>query len=113
MLYVPSKFYNSSYRYVVSSDYLEIHTNTNCYTQYNTTYCDCYRLYPNLNYVYTYAYSCNYNVSSNIDYSLLSTEWVNRVDLADIFIISGIIFALIIFFVLKPIQRMFGRWLKC
>lgn len=113
MFYVPSQFKNSSFRYSVSSDYIEIHTNNNCYTQYSNTYCDCYRIYPKLDYIYTYPYSCNYNITSNIDYSLISDNWVDRIDSVNVFIISGIILAIIIFFVYKPVARLFGRWLKC
>jgi len=113
MLYVPKNLNNANYRYIINSDYYEVHTNNNCYTQYSTTYCDCYRVYPNYDYSTTYPYSCNYNTSSNIDYSNITSEWVNRVDITNIFIISFLIFGLIFVFVYKPISRLFGRWLKC
>lgn len=113
MLYVPSQFNNSNFRYSLNDYYITVRTNQNCYTQYSTTYCDCYNIYPEQDYSYTYAYACNYNSSYNIDYSLISSDWVNRVDSTNVFIISGLIFTLIFVFVYKPVARLFGRWLKC
>lgn len=42
----------------------------------------------------------------------ITTNWLYRYDIDKIFIVASIIFAIIVFFVLKPIIRIMGRWLK-
>jgi len=79
-IYIPQNYNNSYYSYRFNSDnYIYIITNQNCYTQYNTTYCDCY----NYNYkenVVSQAFTCNTNsnngyiipyesITSNINYN--------------------------------------------
>ena len=45
-MYLPSEYINSNYTYNLDSQYIQIRTNQNCYTQYSTTYCDCLILFP-------------------------------------------------------------------
>lgn len=110
--YLPSRYINNNYRYSINNYYYTVRTNESCYTQYNTTYCNCYDIYFNNDYLATDAYSCNYNSSTNINASNFTSQWVYRFDIVNVFIISGIIFAFIWLFVFKPISRLFGRWLK-
>lgn len=116
MLYVPNDLYNSAYYYSYSTDYILIYTNQNCYNQNNNRYCNCVRLFPFLNYTRSQTYSCNTNniaTSTNlINFNNISSNWTDRIDSHNIFLVSGIIFALIVFFVFLPISRLFGRWLK-
>lgn len=64
-LYVPSDYINSSYSYRFNGDYITIITNSNCYNNYNTQYCDCYQ-YNYKNNVMSTSYSCNTNNNSPI-----------------------------------------------
>lgn len=111
--YLPGEFINSNYKYNINEDYIIVKTNNNCYTNYNTSYCDCYYVYPHLDYLSTEAYSCNYSNSGNISYHSFTSDWVYRSDITDIFIVASIIFMFIFLFVYKPVSRLFGRWLKC
>lgn len=64
MYYLPSDLINSNYLYNVSNNYIVVRTNRNCYQNYNTTYCDCYNVYPELDYMVTTDYDCNYSQSN-------------------------------------------------
>lgn len=112
MYYLPEEFINQNYRYSITDDYITIRTNNNCYTNYNNTYCDCYNIYPKMDYMKTDAYSCNYNSSTNISYTNYSSDFWYRQDLSNILIIFTILFIFIILFPYKIVARMFGRWLK-
>ena len=110
--YLPSQFINENYRFTISNDYYVVHTNNNCYNNYNTTYCDCYNVYPKMDYVSTQAYSCNYNPSNYlVADTFVSDNWY-RLDLSNILLIFLILFIFIILFPYKIISRLFGRWLK-
>lgn len=110
--YLPSQFINNNYRYTISNDYYIVHTNNNCFQQYNTTYCDCYNVYPKMDYVYTQAYSCGYNSSTNFDVNTFSSDIWYRLDLVSILIIFLILFIFIFKYPFRIISRLFGRWLK-
>ena len=54
MYYLPTNLINQNYYYNISNNYIVVRTNNNCYQNYQTTYCDCYNVYPQLD------YNCNY-----------------------------------------------------
>ena len=59
-IYIPTTYLNQNYRYTLNNNEITIITNKNCYTNYNSTYCDCYR-YNEMYNVITESYSCNSN----------------------------------------------------
>ena len=73
-IYIPEEYNNQNYKYTISNDEITIITNENCYTNYNSTYCDCYRYNERYN-IITKAYSCNNNVGNyQIEYSNISSN---------------------------------------
>lgn len=110
---MPSDLINNNYRYTVNNYYYTVRTNQNCYTNYNTQYCDCYDVYFNNDYLRTNAYSCNYNTSTNISVNnFTSSYWYkNNIDRS---LIIFILFAIIIIVIpYKILTRLFGWWIKC
>lgn len=111
--YMPSELLNSSYRYeLTNNNYLVVHKNTNCFNQYNTTYCDCQRVYTDLDYQISNTYSCSTNYTIDIPYSNFSSDIWYRKDLSNILIIFTILAVFMIILPFKVVARMFGRWLK-
>lgn len=103
-IYVPESYVNSNYQYKISDDHILIITNQNCYTQYSSTYCDCY-YYNYKNNLVSSPYTCNINNSStSIPFSSISTDVNDSLYLRDRFyqdksilffiLILAIIFAL-------------------
>ena len=64
-IYIPKQVNYEDNKYTISGDEVTIITNNNCYTNYNTTYCDCYRYNEKYN-ILTEVYSCNRNPNSYI-----------------------------------------------
>lgn len=64
-IYIPEEYNSENYKYTLSGDEITIITNQNCYTNYNSTYCDCYRYNEKYN-IITESYSCNNNPSNYI-----------------------------------------------
>lgn len=105
-IYIPSQYVNSNYSYRFNGDFIDIITNVNCYSQYNTTYCNCYRYNWKTN-VISDTYSCstnnnnpviNYNyITSDINYSeSIREKYIqDKMLYIGIFII-GIIFAILL-----------------
>ena len=93
MFYIPSNLKNQNYTYYISnSNYIVVRTNDNCYTQYQTTYCDCIDLYPSLDYIYSNRYSCSTSsYSHTIPYDKISNDYWYRLDLDKILVIFIII----------------------
>lgn len=110
--YMPNELFNNNFHYTINNDYYVVHTNRNCFTQYNTTYCDCYNVYPKLDYNISQSYQCAYNVSTSISYSNFTNNIWYRIDLVNILIIFTILFIFIIKYPYRIISRFFGRWLK-
>lgn len=110
--YLPQQYINSNYRYTISNDSYLVHTNNNCYNNYNTTYCDCYYIYPKNNYLISQVSSCNYNPSSYITSTSFTSDIWYRSDIALILIIFLILFIFIVKYPIRIIMRLFGRWLK-
>lgn len=114
MTYLPSDYINSNYSYVISSDYYQVRTNNNCYQNYTTTYCDCYNIYFNNDYIVSGAYSCNVNSNVNgiLSSSYFTDNFYYRLDFDKICVIFMVIVILCYFLAFKPIIRVMGRWLK-
>lgn len=110
--YIPQNLLSNNYRYTISDDSILVHTNQNCYTQYNTTYCDCYYVYPKMDYLVSNTVSCNYNPSTYVSSSNFSSSYWYRIDLASILIIFLILWIFIFKYPYRIISRLFGRWLK-
>ena len=110
--YLPSNLISNNYRYTISNNIITIHTNQNCYTQYSTTYCDCVQVYPQLDYLQSESYSCNYNPSTYLSSSSFTGDYWYRLDLSNILIIFLILFIFIFALPYKIVSRLFGRWLK-
>jgi len=64
-IYVPTQYNNQNYKYTISGDEITIITNKNCTTNYNSTYCDCYRYNERYN-IITESYQCNRNPNNYI-----------------------------------------------
>lgn len=64
-IYIPYEYYNENYKYTLNGDEITIISNLNCRTQYQTTYCTCYKYNERYN-VITEGYECNNNPSSYI-----------------------------------------------
>lgn len=74
-IYVPTNLKNQNYKYILDNDTLTIITNANCYTNYNSTYCDCIKLNIKYN-IITETYSCNTTTNSNnqINYRYITDD---------------------------------------
>lgn len=72
--YIPQELLNNSWGYEINEYYFTIHTNENCYQNYNTWYCDCIRLYHDLDYQYSNRFTCSNNYSVSIPYSNLTSK---------------------------------------
>lgn len=71
-IYIPTQYKNQNYTYKINGEYITIITNQNCYTNYNTTYCDCY-MYNYENNLISNSYSCSTNNNNpTIGYSYIS-----------------------------------------
>ena len=101
-IYIPEQYINQNYKYTLSNDEITIITNQNCYTNYNSTYCDCYRYNEKYN-VITESYSCNnspsnyvlnYNtISSDINDSYrITRDYVNQYTILILMMILAMIF---------------------
>lgn len=113
MTYLPSGYINSHYTYIYNNNYIQVRTNENCVQQYNTTYCDCYNIYYNYDYIVGDKYNCSLSNSSNtINYNNFSSDFYYRLDFDKICIIFFLVITLCYFLAFKPISRLFGRWLK-
>ena len=66
-LYLPTEYINNNFTYYISNEYtISVRTNQNCYTQYSTTYCDCFDIFTNLDYIKSNTYSCSVSSYSHI-----------------------------------------------
>lgn len=113
MYYMPQDLINSNYLYNINNNYIVIRTRSNCYYNYNTEYCDCYNIYPELDYMRTTSYSCIYATqNSNIPYTAFSSSHWYRIDTYKSLLMFLIIFLFTFYLGYKIISRLFGRWLK-
>ena len=113
MYYLPADYINSNWSYSFNGDYYTIKTNNNCHTQFQTTYCDCYSIFPDNDYLVSNSYSCsNTNSSLLINADKFTDNYFYRLDFVNIVIIFFIMFLFLIYMPYKIYARMFGRWLK-
>lgn len=91
MTYLPSEVLNSNYHYYSNGTYYTIRTNLNCYQQYNSTYCDCFNIYPEQDYLKSKTYACTGSNISEIDFSNFTDTLSYRLDIDKIFLIGFII----------------------
>lgn len=113
MTYLPSNLISSSYQYITNGDYIQIRTNQGCYTSGTQQYCQCYYVYPNMDYLVSNVYNCTpFNNNQSLSYTNFSSNFWYRVDISNILIIFLILFIFIILLPYKIMSRPFGRWLK-
>lgn len=113
MYYLPSNLLNQNYQYYYNNNYFIVRTNQNCYTNYNTQYCDCFNVFQNNAYLVSQSYSCTApNQQYQIAYNKFTNDQWYRNDLSDGLIIFLIMFIFMIYLPYKICSRLFGRWLK-
>lgn len=113
-IYLPTNLINSNYIYSYSSSkIITIRTNSNCYTQYQSTYCDCYQIDTENHYIQSDKYSCSISSSSNflVNPINFTDEIYYRNDFADILIIFFIMCIFCFYIPLKVFLRLFRRFL--
>ena len=109
MTYLPTQYINNNYKYRLNGDYYTIITDQNCYTQYSTTYCDCYNIYPKLDYIVSESTSCNYNVTNYTTSSSFTDNFYYRVDFSNILVMFLIMSIFIIFIPIKIFSKIFRK----
>lgn len=109
MTYLPTEYINSNFKYRLQGDYYTIITNHNCYTQYSTTYCDCYNIYPKLDYIISETMTCNNNPSSYVTSSSFTDNFYYRVDFPSILFMFLIMSIFIIYLPLKVFSKVFRK----
>lgn len=113
MHYIPSDYLNNQWSYYYNNNYFIVRTNNNCYTNYNSQYCDCYNIFQNNDYLISNAYSCSTpNNQYSINYASLTDNYNYRVDIVNSYVIFLIFFIMAFYLPYKIISRLFGRWLK-
>lgn len=110
--FLPENFLNESYLYSYNNNYYIVKTNNNCHTQYSTTYCDCFNIYPDNDYLQSDVYSCSLNSNSTISYNNFTSDFWYRKDLSSILVIFLVLFIFTMYMPYRIISRWFGRWLK-
>lgn len=77
-IYIPKEAYNENYKYYFNGNYIDVITNQNCYTQYNSTYCDC-KKYEYKENILSESYSCNSSGNNaRIGFEKITTEIQNN-----------------------------------
>lgn len=81
-IYVPEDYINQNWMYTYSGNDIVIITNQNCYTNYNTQYCNCYT-YNIENNLISNVYSCSTNTNNtriiNNNYISDDIKYSNRI----------------------------------
>lgn len=105
-IYIPIEYINTQYRYYENGNYIRIVTNNNCYTQYNTTYCDVYDYNIERNLISkTYTGNNNPNlveidkqyITSDINYSPhIRQIYIQNKMTMGLILLIGIIFAILL-----------------
>lgn len=110
MTYLPTEYINSNFKYRLNNDYITIITNNNCYTQYSSTYCDCYNIFPKLDYMVSEKTSCNStNISNYVDSSHFTDNYYYRVDFVNILLMFTIMSIFIIYIPIKIVSKIFRK----
>ena len=111
--FLPTELINQNYRYRINDNYYVVIKDTNCYTQYSTTYCDCVNVFPKLDYISSETYTCSLNQSTNyVSYDNFTDDFYYRIDLSSILFIFFIFFIFVVYLPYRIMSRVFGRWLK-
>ena len=111
-MYLPSDYIDSNYLYDLNSNYITIRTDNNCYTQYNTTYCDCFRVYPQYNYITSNLYSCSFSNSQYYSsYTEFSSDVFNMPNISNVFITYFIIIFILVY-ILMSMWKAFRKRLR-
>lgn len=110
MTYLPSEYINSNYSYYLDNNYFVVKTNKDCYTNYNTTYCTCNRIYPNSDYLVSSDYSCSLSNYNLIPYSQFTDDVYYRTDFDSILIIFLIMCIFCFYIPIKIFTRLFRRF---
>lgn len=102
-IYIPKEMNNTNYKYLIDSgDIITIITNENCYTNYNTEYCDCYKYNIRHN-IISQGNACNRNqttgiikqeyITSDINNSeRITRDYVNEYSMLFLMIITALVF---------------------
>lgn len=102
-IYIPEEMNDVKYKYAIDSgDIITIITNQNCYTNYNTEYCDCYKYNIRHN-IISKGNACNRNqttgiinqqyITSDINNSeRITRDFVNEYTISFLILISALIF---------------------
>lgn len=110
MTYLPTDSINSNYKYTINNDYIRVYTDNNCYTQYNSTYCDCYYIYPKIDYLQSETTSCNVsNVSNVVSHTNFTDNFYYRIDFHNILIMFLIMSIFIIYIPIKIFSKIFRK----
>lgn len=101
-IYIPESMNNKNYRYLIDTgDNITIITNENCYTNYNTEYCDCYKYNIRHN-IISQGNACNKNqtngiisneyITSDINNSeRITRDYMNNYEISFLMLISSLI----------------------
>lgn len=112
MTYLPSDYIKSEYKYTLSDGVIRVITNKNCYQNYNSTYCDCYDIYLNNDYLVSNTINCNNNPTNYITSENFTSDFYYRKDFDSILVIFLILSIFIIYIPYRVLSRIFGRWLR-
>lgn len=108
--FLPTESINSNYKYTATNDYIRVYTNENCYNQYNSQYCDCYYIYPKLDYLQSEKTSCNVsNLNNTINYNTFTDNYYYRIDFLNILLMFFIMAIFIIYIPFKLISKIFRK----
>lgn len=107
-IYLPEWANQSNWQYYFNGTDIVAFTNENCYQNYNTTYCDCYRIQTANHYLHSDKYTCSYNNNYPINRNRFTGDFYYRNDIADICIV---IFIIILFGFGLPI-KLFSRFFR-
>lgn len=100
MTYLPSEYIDSNYKYYSNGTYFTVRTNKNCYSNYNSTYCDCVYIYPQQDYLVSNTFSCTGSNNQELSYTNFSDVVSYRLDFVNI--------AILIFLILFGMLSLFG-----
>lgn len=108
-IYLPDWSIHNNWNYFYNNNDIVAFTNENCYYNYNTQYCDCFRFQTNNHYNHSDRYSCSLNNTYNINYNRLTSDFYYRNDIADICIVIFIILLIGFGLPIKLFSRFFRR----
>lgn len=92
MTYLPEELLKSNWEYFYNNNYYIVRTNNNCYTNYNTQYCDCINVFVNNHYLQSSTYSCSTpNTQYKLNFSTFTSDFYYRSDIDSILITFAII----------------------